>query len=116
VTIALYMDHHVSAQITDGLRLRGVDCLTAWEDGSSRSDDELLLERATQLGRTLFSMDADFLVITHHWRAQGRPFAGLVSAKQGAISVGQAVRDLELIAKAFNPQDMLNHIEYIPFP
>ncbi len=28
------MDHHVSRAITNGLRLRGVDVLTAYEDGT----------------------------------------------------------------------------------
>jgi hypothetical protein len=30
------------------------------------------------------------------------------------VTIGQAVRDLELIAKAFGPEDMLNRIEFIP--
>ncbi len=32
--IALYMDHHVPRAITLGLRLREVDVLTAYEDGT----------------------------------------------------------------------------------
>lgn len=32
--IALYMDHNVPRQITDGLRLRQVDVITALEDGT----------------------------------------------------------------------------------
>src|SRR5438876_4905474 len=31
--IAFYMDHHVPGAITLGLRLRGVEVLTAYEDG-----------------------------------------------------------------------------------
>jgi hypothetical protein len=30
------------------------------------------------------------------------------------ISIGQAVRDLELIAKVLDPADMQNRIEYLP--
>lgn len=33
--LALYMDHHVPRAITVGLRLRGVEVITAYEDGSS---------------------------------------------------------------------------------
>jgi hypothetical protein len=29
MSIGLYMDQHVPKAITDGLRLRGVDCITA---------------------------------------------------------------------------------------
>jgi hypothetical protein len=33
--LALYMDHHVPRAITVGLRLRDVEVITAYEDGSS---------------------------------------------------------------------------------
>ena len=55
--VSLYMDHHVPSAITAGLRKRGVDVLTAEEDGSARLDDDPLLDRATSLGRVLFSQD-----------------------------------------------------------
>jgi len=32
MAIKLYMDHHVPRAITEGLRLRGVDVLTAEDD------------------------------------------------------------------------------------
>jgi hypothetical protein len=38
----------------------------------------------------------------------------LVYAHQLSVTIGQAVRDLELIAKAIDPQDMRNRIEFIP--
>ena len=55
------MDHNVPQPITDGLRLRGVDVLTAYEDGAHSLSDSELLDRATELGRLLFSQDADLL-------------------------------------------------------
>lgn len=44
----------------------------------------------------------------------GIEFSGLVYTHQLSVTIGQAVRDLELIAKAFGPEDMLNHIVFIP--
>jgi hypothetical protein len=114
VSLTFYVDHHVPAAITQGLRLRGIDVLTAWEDGAARLDDELLLERAMQLGRVLFSQDQDFLAIVSRWWQAGRDFAGLVFG-QAHLTVGQGVRDLELIAKVFDPPDMLNRVERIPY-
>jgi len=38
-----------------GLRLRGVDVITAYEDGADDMDDSALLDRATELGRVFFS-------------------------------------------------------------
>jgi len=43
--LAVYMDHHVPAAITDGLRSRGIDVLTALEDGHADADDPVLLAR-----------------------------------------------------------------------
>jgi hypothetical protein len=108
------MDPHVHAAITDGLRRRGAEVITAQEDGATRFDDERLLERATQLGCVLFSQDKDLLILTHRWLQTDRKFAGLVYAHQLSVAIGQAVRDLEVIAKAFDPQDMCNRIEFIP--
>lgn len=60
--IALYMDQHVSFAITTALRARGVDVLTAYDDGASRLNDAALLDRAGTLRRVLFSRDKDLLV------------------------------------------------------
>jgi Domain of unknown function (DUF5615) len=109
------MNHHVPAAITEGLRRRNVDVVTALEDGAARWDDEKLLVRAAQLGRILFSQDEDLLAVTHNWLKSGKDFSGLVYAHQQQITIGQAVRDLELIAKALEPEDLRNRIEFIPF-
>ena len=61
MSLSLYMDVHVPRAITEGLRLRGVDVLTAQEDGAGEATDGDLLDRATAVGRLLFSMDADLL-------------------------------------------------------
>jgi hypothetical protein len=48
--VKLYMDAHVRWAVTQGLRLRGVDVVTAQEDGTDDWDDNDLLDRATELG------------------------------------------------------------------
>ena len=113
--VSLYMDHHVPSAITAGLRKRGVDIVTAEEDGSARLDDDPLLDRATALGRVIFSQDQDLLAIAHRRLQSGPAFAGVVYAHQLGISIGRAVRDLELIAKILDPDDMRNRVEYLPY-
>jgi hypothetical protein len=49
------MDQHVPGAITIGLRLRGADVITAFEDVASTMDDSQLLSRAAELGRVLFT-------------------------------------------------------------
>jgi hypothetical protein len=109
------MDHHVPAAITTGLRTRGVDVLTCEEDSTATLQDDPLLDRASALGRVLFSQDEDLLAIAHQRQQTGSQFAGVVYAHQLAISIGQAIRDLELLAKVLEPDDLRNRVEYLPY-
>jgi hypothetical protein len=59
--LAFYIDQHVPRAITLGLRLRGVDVLTAYEDGTSVLEDPDLLGRAGALERGLFTRDDGLL-------------------------------------------------------
>jgi predicted nuclease of predicted toxin-antitoxin system len=113
VAIALYIDEHVHRAISLGLRLRGVDVLTVQEDGLTATPDSLLLDRALKLQRVMFSQDQDFLVEAHHRQVANIPFAGVIYARQ-LVAVGNCIHDLEIIAKASDPQDLANRVEYIP--
>jgi hypothetical protein len=108
------MDHHVPRAITNGLRLRGVDVLTAYEDGASELQDPALLDRASELGRVLFTQDDDLLTEATHRQQRGQPFGGVIYAHQLRISVGDCVRDLELVAKAGEPADMTGRTLFLP--
>lgn len=66
MTVALYMDEHIHRAITTGLRLRGVDVLTAQDDGRRQVPDHVLLDRATELRHVLFSQDEDLLAEANH--------------------------------------------------
>jgi predicted nuclease of predicted toxin-antitoxin system len=114
VSVALYMDHHVPAAVTAGLRRRGVDVVTAYEDGMAEAADEDLLQRATTSGRSVFTQDEDLLVIASEWRRVGRPFAGLIFGSQQSLSIRQAIENLELISKASEPEQMRNGVQFIP--
>jgi hypothetical protein len=112
--LRLYMDVHVKAAITAGVRRRGVDVVTAQEDGSQRLADAALLARTTVLDRILFSQDDDLLAIVRvHQREEDR-FSGLIYGHQLAATIGKYVLDLELVCKVLEPEDMVNRIEYLP--
>lgn len=114
MSVALYMDVHVRRAVTNGLRIRGVDVLTAQEDGTARWPDDRLLDRAGELGRILFSQDDDLLTEAELRQRDGRKFAGVIYAHQLAITIGQCVKDLELVAKAAEPEDLINRVEFLP--
>jgi predicted nuclease of predicted toxin-antitoxin system len=108
------MDVHIPAAITEGLRLRGVDVLTAQEDGGRRLSDDTLLDRSTALGRVLFTQDDDLLPEAAERQRHGAAFAGVVYAHQLKVTIGQCIRDLELLATVNEPEDCANRVEYLP--
>lgn len=112
---ALYIDVHVPRAITNGLRRRGVDVVTAQEDGSAQLDDPPLLDRATELNRPLYTQDDDLLVEARRRQTAGEPFAGVIYSHQLRSPIGRCVDDLELIAKMFEPEDLKDRVEFIPF-
>ncbi len=76
--------------------------------------DPDLLDRATALGRALFTQDKDLLAEAARRQRSGELFAGVIYAHQHAISIGQGVNDLELIAKVYDPVDLANQVVYLP--
>ena len=114
MTIALYMNQHVPRAITIGLRLRGVDMVTAYEDGASDMDDPVLLDRAGELERVLFTQDDDLLAEATRRQREGIPFRGVIYAHQLRVSIGTCVHDLEIIAKAGEPEDLSNRVQFLP--
>jgi predicted nuclease of predicted toxin-antitoxin system len=108
------MDVHVRNAIVRGLRRLGVDVLTSQEDGTTEMDDAVLLTHASELGRALFTSDADFLVEAARRQHAGIPFAGVIYVHQRNVSVSNCVADLELIAKLNDPPDLENVVVYLP--
>jgi len=114
--VGLYMDVHVPSAITFQLRSRGVDVLTAQDDSTTELEDDQLLLRSSQLNRPLFTQDIRFKAMAEQWQREGRSFGGLLFGHQLGATIGQFVHDLELIAKASDPADWANVVEYLPYP
>ncbi len=114
MALNLYIDHNVHGEITNGLRQRGVDLLTCAEDRTDRLEDDLVLQRATELRRVVFTQDTDFLAITTHWLRSGREFSGVIFAEQLGITIGDAIRDLELFVGAMDEAEMRNRVFHLP--
>lgn len=108
------MDVHIPRAVTIALRLRGIDVLTAQEDGSAELDDLALLTRAASIGRILVSQDKDLLREGARLQNELRDFLGLVYAHQRRVTIGRMVDDLELIAEATSAADWVRRIEYLP--
>ena len=111
--LELYMDVQVPATVTEGLRSRDVNVLTSQEDETREVDDELILQRATELNRVLFTQDRDFLRLASQWQQTGQRFPGVLYAPQIGSSIGRLIEDLKLIATCCLVEDVANRV-YVP--
>ncbi|HVT57244.1 MAG TPA: DUF5615 family PIN-like protein [Thermoanaerobaculia bacterium] len=114
MSIALYLDEHVPLAVAHGLRLRGVDVLTVQDDDRRGIADHLLLDRATELGRALFSQDEDLLAEAKRRQMAGIPFSGVIYAHQLRVTIGNCVTELHLIAETMESYDLASRVEYLP--
>lgn len=114
MSVRLYMDVHVRRAVTEGLQLRGMDILTAQEDGAGTFDDRRLLDRATELGRVLFTQDDDLLREAAQRQEIGETFTGVIYGHQLNVTVSQCIEELELIAKATEPEEWSGKVMYLP--
>src|SRR5687768_10026145 len=109
MAVKFYMDEHVPGPITHGLRGRGVDVVTAQEDSREGENDELLLDRATELDRVLVTRDRDFYSIVSGRQSSGIQFRGVLSLSR-KISIRQAIDEIEMIAKCSEIDEWDNQI------
>lgn len=114
MAVRLYMDVHIPMAITRQLRLRGVDVVTATEERTNELDDNMLLELASAQGRVIFTHDIRFKAMAENWQRANNPFAGLIYGHAEGASLGQYVRDLELLAKACEQSEMANTVIHLP--
>ena len=113
MALPVYLDVHVPAGVTQGLRRKALDALTAQDDEASRETDEQLLQRTTDLGRVLLTQDVDFLGIASRWQTSGRAFAGILFAPQGT-PIGRMVDDVNLCLKCLAVDELRNRVIHLP--
>jgi len=108
------MDHHVPSAVTEGLRRRGVDVITAYEDNANTLEDPDLLTRATELSRLLVRMDKHLPAEAVRRQRRGISFAGVAYGRQTSITFREMIDSLELIAKVYKEDEVANRLHYLP--
>lgn len=88
--------------------------MTAQEDGTAELSDPDLLDRATALGRVLFTRDKHFLQEGTRRQRNREEFAGVIYARQLYVSIGACIDDLELVAIVGQPEDFANRVAHLP--
>jgi predicted nuclease of predicted toxin-antitoxin system len=116
MTIALYMDENIDGPISDQLVQRGIDVLTAQQDGRSGWADEFLLARAYELRRVLVTKDSDYFAEATKVNEAGGDHYGILYLRDQFVPLGVIITDLEYFATGSEPDEVLNTITRIPFP
>jgi hypothetical protein len=62
----------------------------------------------------LFSQDDDLVAEANRRQVEGVEFSGVIYSHQRNLSVGDCVRDLEIIAKASDPEELENCVQFLP--
>lgn len=112
--VPLYTDVHVHEAIVDGLRLRGIDVLTAREDDAGKLEDNALLDRTTTLDRVVVTYDDDFVREARRRQATDEHFSDVVYSPQSQVRIGLYVDHLEVVATAMTPEEMYNRVLFLP--
>src|SRR5947199_4887908 len=114
--LRLLTDEDVHGDIVHGLRRRQptLDLVRVHDVGLRYTPDPIILEWAAQQGRVVVSVDKKTLAVDAWDRvARGLPMPG-VAILRIVLSIGQAIKELEIIACAGNPDDFRDQVIYLP--
>ena len=107
--IRYYMDQHYPAEVTAGLRRKGIKVLTAQEAGRCGLSDADQLAYATSAGRVMVSFDPDFLAL----HQSGVAHAGIAWCPQQKYGIGMLVQLLEILHGIADADQMHGRVEYL---
>lgn len=104
----------MSHALVRGLRARGVDVVTALEEGMIERDDDEHLEFAAKIERLLYSFNVgDFYSLHRRYLSEGKEHAGLILTRQQQFTIGEQLRRLlRLIAKV-PAEEMKSRVEFL---
>ena len=114
-TIRLYIDEDsMDRGLLRALRARGVDVITALDEGMIERSDADHLDHAVAQGRVLYTCNvADFYRLHSLFLTQGKFHAGLILAPQQRYSIGEQTRRLLKLVNTKSAEEMKNHMEFL---
>jgi hypothetical protein len=108
-TIRFHLDECCDPAIADGLRCRNIDVTTTQEVGLTRAADEQQAAYGLAQNRVVVTPDADFLRL----QDAELPHAGIVYRAKDTLSLGEMIKRLVLIWEVYEPQEMVNRVEFL---
>jgi predicted nuclease of predicted toxin-antitoxin system len=109
-------DENVHGDIVEGFNQRNpsIDAVRAQDVGLRSANDETVLEWAAANDRIVISVDKRTLPADAWVRVkQGLPMPGVVILRI-SLTIGTAIKELEVVAHAGVPEDFERNVVYLP--
>ncbi|HSK72851.1 MAG TPA: DUF5615 family PIN-like protein, partial [Pyrinomonadaceae bacterium] len=95
-------------------RQHGVDVLTTSEAGQVSKPDELQLEFAASVGRTIYTFNVgDYMVLHSEYLKNEKSHPEIIIGEQGRYGIGEQMRRLLRIVESKSAEEMRNNIEFL---
>ena len=107
--IRYYLDQHISGAVANGLRLHGIDVMSAQEAGRCGLPDPDQLAFATAQERVLVTFDTDYLALHN----AGTPHAGIAWCLSAKYRLGALIQMLILLHGVSDRDSMKTRVEYL---
>ncbi len=114
--IRFLADEDFNGHIIRGLlrRVPALGIVRVQDVGLMGQGDSILLAWAEQEGRVLLTHDVSTMTDHAYERMRaGHHVTGVVEVPQ-SLAIGQAIKDILLIAKLSSPKELENQIQYLP--
>ena len=113
--IRLYLDEDTMDKVlTNALRMRGADVVTAYDAKMIKYPDIRHLEYAALHERVVYSFNvADYCILHAEYMKQDRHHAGIILAQQQRYSAGEQMRRLLRIIGSVSIREMKDNLIFL---
>ncbi|MEX0804881.1 MAG: DUF5615 family PIN-like protein [Candidatus Binatia bacterium] len=96
--LRIYTDENVDVRVADGLRRRGVEAVSVYDESNVGLSDEAQLAHANALGAVIFTHDADLIEIATESNRREDDHCGVIFVDMHRVRLGECIRRLALYA------------------
>ena len=111
--LKIYTDENVDVRVAEGLRRRGIEAVSVYDEHQTGISDQAQLVHAGTLGAVLFTHDSDLIEIAAEINRQGNEHCGVIFVEMHRLTLGEYIRRLALYAEVVAAEEMVNRIEFL---
>jgi len=111
--LRIYTDENVDLRVAEGLRRRGIEAKSAYEEGNLGLADEAQFAYAASLQAVIFTHDHHFVEIAIEKSRHGDEYHGVIFVEMHRLSLGECIRRLALYVEVLSAEEMINRVEFL---